>query len=416
MRASEAGRGLRRQGRFRGERLRVTRGARGGLTRTHASLAAEYLTAAKDAVTSGIGQYLSGVDFNDTGTLAAAGALAAVPALSAAVFFAFSDFGGSSNPRKSSPSKVYFNLGSEAVLLDTRDKQSISSYGKPDLSGTGCKYINLPYQPSSDDFLSKAASKCANAESVAVLGETPGFAASAAKELVRFGSVEVPVVYVSGDWKGAGLPWKEPRQGLRLPSIGNGESVTGALYATGAIGASVLFTAELDAILELVGIFGASSVLVKRFLFYEDRQRTLDELQRFFDERVAPQELIADLSSAYRAIFGDDTSIPAQPSKQLEAASSKRADGKEQEQQQQQQQQPVAAARGAADATQATAAQPSPSFSAPTAASSQPSPSSPHSAAPSASQVDTTSAEETNEGNGAAEESSEQKSEETSVN
>jgi hypothetical protein len=366
-------------------------------------------------VTSGIGQYLSGVDFNDTGTLAAAGALAAVPALSAAVFFAFSDFGSSSNPGKSSPSKVYVNLDSEVVLLDTRDKQSISSYGKPDLSGTGCKYINLPYQPSSDDFLSKAASKCANAESVAVLGETPGFAASAAKELVRFGSVEVPVVYVSGDWKGAGLPWKEPRQGLRLPSIGNEESVTGALYATGAIGASVLFTAELDAILELVGIFGASSVLVKRFLFYEDRQRTLDELQRFFDERVAPQELIADLSSAYRAIFGDDTSIPAQPSKQLDAASSTRADGKEQEQQQQQQQ-PVAAARGAADATQATAAQPSPSFSAPTAASSQPSPSSSHSAAPSASQVDTTSAEETNEGNGAAEESSEQKSEETSVN
>jgi hypothetical protein len=247
-----------------------------------------------------------------------------------------------------------------------------------------------------------------------VLGETPGFAASAAKELVRFGSVEVPVVYVSGNWKDAGLPWKEPRQGLRLPSIGNEESVTGALYATGAIGASVLFTAELDAILELVGIFGASSVLVKRFLFYEDRQRTLDELQRFFDERVAPQELIADLSSAYRAIFGDDTSIPAQPSKQLDAASSTRAHGKEQEQEQQQQ--PAAAARGAAGATQATATQPSLSFSAPTAASSQPSPSSPHSAAPSASQVDTTSAEETNEGNGAAEESSEQKSEETSVN
>lgn len=293
--------------------LRTTQQAR-------ASLVGEYLQATKDAVNSGLNESIQTLDFSDTGTIAAAAALAAVPAVGAAVYFSFGE-GDTSKPSKASPSKVYNGLDNETVLLDVRSKATVKEEGSPDVKPTGCKYVNIPYEASSDEFVSKANNKCATAKSVAVLGETPGIAASAAQELLSSGAIAVPVVYVSGDWRGAGLPWKEPGSGLSLPSLNaDSESLTGALYAAGAIGASAFLAAEVDAILELVGIFGASSVLVKRFLFYEDRKRTLEELQRFLDERVAPAELIGDVSSAYRNIVGDDTSIAAQPSKQLEAS------------------------------------------------------------------------------------------------
>jgi chitinase domain-containing protein 1 len=77
--------------------------------------------------------------------------------------------------------------------------------------------------------------------------------------------------------------------------------------ALGALGLIVLFFAEFEQLLELVGIGYVLQFLVRKLLFAEQREKTLDDVRIFLDEKVAAQEAGKDLRRLADAVLEVDT-------------------------------------------------------------------------------------------------------------
>lgn len=263
---------------------------------------------AKADILEQVQDQLNQLDLNDSATLATAVLALGVPTVTAGItFYALSEAEGK-RVRKANPAQAY-NLVAErgeAPLIDARDRATARQEGNPDV---GRSRVPVPLEPEGT-FPNRAGRRAANSAKVVVMGKNNTEARTAASLLSSEMGLEC--LFVSSDeWKASGQPWREPGEGLAgalTKAAQNPNTVQGALTAGAVIGAGAFLTSEADAILELVGTAGAANLLIRRFLFYEDRKRTIEELRKFFDERIAPNELISDLKLVYQSATGETES------------------------------------------------------------------------------------------------------------
>lgn len=93
-----------------------------------------------------------------------------------------------------------------------------------------------------------------------------------------------------------------------IKALNNSSSVSqlGAI-GLGVAGLAILFFAEFEQLLELVGIGFVLQFLVRKLLFAEQREKTLSDVRTFLDEKIAAQEAGRDLQRLADAVLDVET-------------------------------------------------------------------------------------------------------------
>ena len=219
------------------------------------------------------------------------------------------------------------------VLVDIRSKADIKAQGSPDLKSVKRSPTSLPFtsvvkgEVVVDEKFADKLGRLRNIkeDSLVILLDADGRVAKKAAAAVA--DVVEKVYYVqggaeawaeTGPWKqpGAGLSFSLPSVNLNLKSVGaninelaedfkKAPSLTKAGLAAGALfGAAFLLANEVEVILELAGILAAGNFLLK-FVFADEREKTLTEIRTLVDEKVAIKEVGSDLNKIAKAVLED---------------------------------------------------------------------------------------------------------------
>jgi hypothetical protein len=218
------------------------------------------------------------------------------------------------------------------VLVDIRSRAEIKVQGSPDLRSIKRTAAVLPFTNvvKGELVIDEAWAekfgrlKGISEESLVILLDSDAsIAKMAAAELAE---VVEKVYYVQGGaeaWEEEG-PWRAPSKGISLPSLDlksvgsninelaedfkKAPSVTKAGLAAGAIaGAGFLLFNEIEVVLELAGLFAAGNFFLK-FVFADEREKTISEFKTLVDEKVAIQEVGSDLNKIAKAVLEE---VPA---------------------------------------------------------------------------------------------------------
>ncbi|KAG0568764.1 hypothetical protein KC19_6G044000 [Ceratodon purpureus] len=214
-----------------------------------------------------------------------------------------------------------------AVLLDIRAAEDIKAEGSPNLKSIKKTAVRVAYDAEDDSFADKVFAKCKNAESttVYVLDRFDGSSASVAKLLANSGFKGAYAIKGGSEgpngWQAKDLPWAMPPKSfnLNIDSLKNiiadgqvGEDAfptTLGVAAAAVAGAVVLSEAETT--LQLLGTVALAQLFLKKFLFAEDRKKTVQEIKTFLDTKIAPKEFIEELKEVGRAILPKDGEVKA---------------------------------------------------------------------------------------------------------
>jgi chitinase domain-containing protein 1 len=106
------------------------------------------------------------------------------------------------------------------------------------------------------------------------------------------------------------LPWLAPKKGFKFnlssltnvikdSAAANADSslVPTTLGVAAAAGVGLVVFSEAETALQLLGSAALVQFFVKKFLFADDRQKTLKEIQTFLDTKIAPKEIIDELKA-----------------------------------------------------------------------------------------------------------------------
>uniref|UniRef100_A0A804PGJ2 Protein THYLAKOID RHODANESE-LIKE, chloroplastic n=1 Tax=Zea mays TaxID=4577 RepID=A0A804PGJ2_MAIZE len=241
------------------------------------------------------------VDFvNDNPLVVAAGVAAiAVPLLLAQLLGG----GGSSKPYSVLSAKAaYQRLLEEpdAQLVDIRPLKDAREAGTPDLKEAKKKAAAVPYNgEDKNGFLKKLTLKFKDPENTTliILDKFDGNSELVA-ELVTANGYKAAFAVKDGaegsrGWKSSNLPWKAPPKGFSFD--------LGELFGDGSDGLPVT-----------IGLAAATGLGV--LAYTEDRQKTLKQIDEFFNKKVAPKELIDEIKEIGQALLplpGDAKSQPA---------------------------------------------------------------------------------------------------------
>jgi chitinase domain-containing protein 1 len=66
---------------------------------------------------------------------------------------------------------------------------------------------------------------------------------------------------------------------------------------------------QAETALQLLGSAALVQVFVKKFLFADDRQKTLKEIQTFFDTKIAPKEIVDELKGIGKVLLPTDEEV-----------------------------------------------------------------------------------------------------------
>ncbi|PWZ23848.1 Rhodanese-like domain-containing protein 4, chloroplastic [Zea mays] len=266
------------------------------------------------------------VDFvNENPLVVAAGVAAiAVPLLLAQLLGG----GGSSKPYSVLSAKAaYQRLLEEpdAQLVDIRPLKDAREAGTPDLKEAKKKAAAVPYNgEDKNGFLKKLTLKFKDPENTTliILDKFDGNSELVA-ELVTANGYKAAFAVKDGaegsrGWKSSNLPWKAPPKGFSFDLgelFGDGSDglpVTIGLAA--ATGLGVLAYTEIETLLQFLGSAAVVQLVVTKLLYAEDRQKTLKQIDEFFNKKVAPKELIDEIKEIGQALLplpGDAKSQPA---------------------------------------------------------------------------------------------------------
>ncbi|KAG0597545.1 hypothetical protein M758_12G003100 [Ceratodon purpureus] len=214
-----------------------------------------------------------------------------------------------------------------AQLLDIRAPEDIKADGRPDLKLLRKKALQIAYVAEDKSmFLNRVVAKCRNAETTTlfVLDRLDGNSLAVAKLLASNGFQRVYAVKggVEGTngWQKSELPWVLPRKGfsLNLDGLKNllagSQSLAGlqsnanlgpTLGAAAAAGIGVAVFTEAETVLQLLGSAAFIQIFAKKFMFADDREKTVKEIQTFLDTKIAPQEFVEELKVFPYVLFCD---------------------------------------------------------------------------------------------------------------
>lgn len=96
----------------------------------------------------------------------------------------------------------------------------------------------------------------------------------------------------------------------KCPAITRWQTATIALGAAAAVGASAFMFTEFETLLELVGSVAALQIFINKFLFAEDRDKTVASIKTWLDTKVMPKDLAADIKGIVSSAV-EDTGLVA---------------------------------------------------------------------------------------------------------
>ncbi|KAJ1429510.1 Rhodanese-like domain superfamily [Sesbania bispinosa] len=211
----------------------------------------------------------------------------------------------------------------------------VEQVGSPDVGGLRKKTVSIAYKgEDKPGFLKKLSLKFKEPENTTLfildkVGHPNGFKAAYA---IKDGA-EGP-----RGWTNSGLPWIEPRKAASL-DFGNltdalseaiGDTSDGLAVALGiaaATGLGFLAFTEIETILQLLGSAALVQFASKKLLFAEDRKNTLKQVDEFLNTKVAPKELVDEITQIGKALLPTSTNnkalpAPAESSPELATADS----------------------------------------------------------------------------------------------
>lgn len=208
-----------------------------------------------------------------------------------------------------------------AQLLDIRAPEDIKSEGTPNLKSLRKKAVQVPYTAADDSFLDKVFAKYRDAENttVYILDQLDGNSLAVAKILANNGfekaySIKGGVEGPKG-WLSSELPWQLPRKGFSLDLSGLKDLLSGnadpslvptTLGAAAAAGIGVAVFTEAETVLQLLGSAAFVQIFFKKFMFAEDREKTVKEIQTFLDTKIAPKEFVDEIKEVGRVLLPKD--------------------------------------------------------------------------------------------------------------
>ncbi|CAO2045314.1 unnamed protein product [Urochloa humidicola] len=236
--------------------------------------------------------------------------------------------GGASKPYAVVPARAaYQRLLEEpgAQLVDIRPLRDAREAGKPDLTEAKKKPAAVPYNgEDKNGFLKKLGLRFKDPENttLVIIDKFDGNSELVA-QLVTANGYKAAFAVKDGaegsrGWKSSNLPWKEPAKGFSFDLgelLGDGSDglpLTVGLAA--ATGLGVLAYAEIETLLQFLGSAAIVQLLATKFLYAEDRQKTLKQIDEFLNKKVAPKDLVDEIKEIGQALLplpGEAKSQPA---------------------------------------------------------------------------------------------------------
>ncbi|CAN6243801.1 unnamed protein product [Urochloa humidicola] len=236
--------------------------------------------------------------------------------------------GGASKPYAVVPAKAaYQRLLEEpgAQLVDIRPLRDAREAGKPDLREAKKKPTAVPYNgEDKNGFLKKLALRFKDPENttLVILDKFDGNSELVA-ELVTANGYKAAFAVKDGaegsrGWKSSNLPWKEPAKGFSFDLgelLGDGsDGLPLTIGLAAATGLGVVAYAEIETLLQFLGSAAIVQLLATKFLYAEDRQKTLKQIDEFLNKKVAPKDLVDEIKQIGQALLplpGEAKSQPA---------------------------------------------------------------------------------------------------------
>ncbi|KAF8676665.1 hypothetical protein HU200_046900 [Digitaria exilis] len=210
-----------------------------------------------------------------------------------------------------------------AQLVDIRTRKDAQEDGAPDLREAKKKVVAVPYSgEDKNGFLKKLALRLKDPENtiLIILDKFDGNSELVA-ELVTATGYKAAFAVKDGaegsrGWKSSNLPWKEPAKGFSFNELfGDGsDSLPLTIGVAAATGLGVLAYTEIETLLQFLGSAAIVQLFATKLLYAEDRQKTLKQIDEFFNKKVAPKDLVDEIKEIGQALLplpGEAKSQPA---------------------------------------------------------------------------------------------------------
>ncbi|WVZ76998.1 hypothetical protein U9M48_024903 [Paspalum notatum var. saurae] len=212
-----------------------------------------------------------------------------------------------------------------AQLVDIRPLKDVREDGAPDLREAKKEAAAVPYNgEDKNGFLKKLALRFKDPENttLVILDKFDGNSGLVA-ELVTANGYKAAFAVKDGaegsrGWKSSNLPWKAPVKGFSFDLgelLGDGsDGLPLTIGLAAATGLGVLAYTEIETLLQFLGSAAIVQLVATKLLYAEDRQKTLKQIDEFFNKKVAPKELVDEIKEIGQALLplsGDTKSQPA---------------------------------------------------------------------------------------------------------
>ncbi|TVU33302.1 hypothetical protein EJB05_25112 [Eragrostis curvula] len=213
----------------------------------------------------------------------------------------------------------------DVQLVDIRSRKDAREAGAPDLREAKKKAVAVPYNgEDKNGFLKKLALRFKDPENtkLVILDKFDGNSELVA-ELVTANGYKAAFAVKDGaegsrGWVSSNLPWKTPAKGFSFDFgelFGDGaDGLPVTIGLAAATGLGVLAYTEVETLLQFLGSAAIVQLVITKLLYAEDRKKTVKQIEEFFNNKVAPQELVDEIKEIGQALLplsGDAKSQPA---------------------------------------------------------------------------------------------------------
>nr|CAB3446314.1 unnamed protein product [Digitaria exilis] len=190
-----------------------------------------------------------------------------------------------------------------AQLVDIRTRKDAQEDGAPDLREAKKKVVAVPYSgEDKNGFLKKLALRLKDPENTILI------------ILDKFdGNSELVAELVTANGYKAAFAVKDGAEGSRGWKDGS-DSLPLTIGVAAATGLGVLAYTEIETLLQFLGSAAIVQLFATKLLYAEDRQKTLKQIDEFFNKKVAPKDLVDEIKEIGQALLplpGEAKSQPA---------------------------------------------------------------------------------------------------------